>query len=125
MANRFPKHEAARQGGKSFYAGIVWLRFESFAASLKYLVRELSIKNIEILKTIFRTDGVLFRENPLNRIPILLTATAFTSAIEKASIGKDDINGDPPYYLLPMRKGSIQHLHGHHRLVPPKTSSHK
>ncbi|KAH8148889.1 uncharacterized protein LAJ45_07233 [Morchella importuna] len=107
MAHRFSAHEAAQQGGKSFYAGVVRLRFESFAASPKYLARELSIKNIERLKTIFRTDGVLSRENPLNRIPILLTATALTSALEKAGIGKDDINGDPPYHQLPMPKGSV------------------
>lgn len=120
MAHRFSAHEAAQQGGKSFYAGVVRLRFESFAASPKYLARELSIKNIERLKTIFRTDGVLSRENPLNRIPILLTATALTSALEKAGIGKDDINGDPPYHQLPMPKGSVQYLHGHHRLMAAK-----
>lgn len=43
-----------------------------------------------------------------------------TSAVEKAGIGKDDINSGPLYHLLPMPKGSVQYLHGHHRLVAVK-----
>ena len=89
--------------------------------------RELSRKNVERLKEVFRTENIR-RLEPKNHIPAVVEQSDLDDAIQASEIPAESLlnpDNDPPVLRFPARH-RLTCLHGRHRIqaaretLPPK-----
>lgn len=81
-------------------------------------LRELSRKNVERLKEVFRTDNIR-RLEPRNHIPAVVDQVDLDDAIQASEISAESLlsnpDNDPPVLTFPARH-RLTCLHGRHRI---------
>ncbi|KAH0602735.1 uncharacterized protein H6S33_008385 [Morchella sextelata] len=113
-------------GGRS-YRGHAILPFGAFVKKPKYPAREVDSKNAERLKKVFKTFA-LERTSPLRRIPVLLSEAAFQEILHRSNVREERLThilqGDLTHISeiprLDAPDGSVEYLHGHHRILAAK-----
>ena len=116
--SRFSEQELRLEAERSVkYRGTARVRFEVLHFQWNE-PRELSRKNVERLKEVFRTDKIR-RLEPRNHIPAVVDQSDLDDAIQASEISAESLlsnpDNDPPVLRFPTRH-HLTCLHGRHRI---------